>query len=294
MTWPSVLIGALFAGIIALVAWRAHALTPSGAIAAFAVGTLTFASGTVGFTFVLLAFFVPSVLLSRLGRARKRALVDIGKHGARDAMQVIANGGVATLCAVVWAFDHDPRWALAFGGAYAAATADTWATEIGTLARRQPRSILTFRPVATGMSGGVTLPGTLAEVAGALWLGIAGLAGIAAAYLLNVHDIVSWPASAPAVWVFPVVWLLAIPAGGIAGATLDSLLGATVQELRRCDACDRTCETDPHACGAPTRLIRGLPGVTNDLVNLLATAAGAAVAYGLASIVARTWDSGWR
>ncbi len=120
---------------------------------------------------MLLAFFLPSVGLSRLGRRRKRELVDIGKGGARDALQVLANGGVATACAVLFALAHDPRWAWAFAGAYAAATADTWATEIGTLARRAPRSIFTLRPIATGLSGGITLPGTLAEVAGALWLG---------------------------------------------------------------------------------------------------------------------------
>ena len=251
-------IGAAFAGAIALLAGRFHALTRSGAIAAFVVGTLTFASGTFGFTLVLLAFFVPSVALSRFGRARKRDLVDVGKHGSRDALQVLANGGVATACAVGWAFAHDPRWAFAFAGAYAAATADTWATEIGTLARRQPRSILTLRPVATGLSGGITFPGTLAEIAGALWIGVAGIAAIGPAYLL------------------------AIPVGGIVGATLDSILGATLQELRRCDACERVCETDPHACGLPTRRVRGLPGFSNDAVNFVATVAGAAVAFALA------------
>jgi uncharacterized protein (TIGR00297 family) len=256
------LVGAALAAVVATGAWYARALTPTGALAAFAVGTLTYASGTVGFTLVLLAFFVPSVLLSRLGRARKRALVDVGKHWARDAMQVLANGGVATACAVVWAFTHDPRWAAAFAGAYAAATADTWATEIGTLARRPPRSILTLRPVPAGLSGGITLPGTLAEIGGALWIGIVAVAGV-----------------------LPLLALPAVAIGGIAGATLDSVLGATLQELRRCDACERACETDPHACGSPARLVRGIPGFSNDVVNLLATVAGAAVAYGVIAVL---------
>ena len=259
-----VLIGAAFAAVVAVAAWRARALTRGGAAAAFAVGTLTFACGHLGGTVVLLAFFVPSVVLSRVGRTRKRALVDIGKGGPRDAVQVLANGGVATVCVVVYAYTHDLRWAFAFAGAYAAATADTWATELGTLARHRPRSIFTLRPIATGMSGGITLPGTLAEIAGAIW--IAAVASFPAGL---VHAASRWG-------------LLAIPLGGIAGAMLDSVLGGSVQELRRCEVCDRTCETDPHVCGTPTRLVRGLRGFSNDLVNLAATLAGAAVAFALA------------
>lgn len=274
------LIGAVFAGAIASIAWRGGALTRSGAIAAWIVGTLTYASGTVGFTLLLLAFFVPSLALSRLGRARKRALVDIGKGGARDAMQVLANGGVATACALGYAFTHDPRWAVAFAGAYAAAAADTWATEIGTLAGRPPRSILGLRPIATGLSGGITWPGTLAEIGGALWIGAVAPPAILLAALTTTGGL-SWLTSTPRVFGVGLTELAIVPLAGIAGATADSLLGATVQELRRCDACDRSCETDPHACGGATRLVRGVRGVSNDIVNLLATATGAAVAFAL-------------
>jgi uncharacterized protein (TIGR00297 family) len=278
VTAGNLLIGAVLAAVIAAVALRMRALAPSGALAAFVVGTLTFASGGLGFTLVLLAFFVPSIALSRVGRARKTELVDVGKHGARDAMQVLANGGVATACAVVFAFTHDVRWAFALCGAYAAATADTWATEIGTLARRTPRSILTLRPVPTGLSGGITLPGTLAEIAGACWIGLVTAPAVALAYAATTRNfgfVYSVPTGL-------VLLFAAVPLGGIAGATLDSILGAAVQELRFCEACGRACETDPHACGNRTRLVRGVRGFSNDLVNLLATVAGAAVAFGLA------------
>ncbi|HEX3549088.1 MAG TPA: DUF92 domain-containing protein, partial [Candidatus Elarobacter sp.] len=273
----------------------------AGALAAFVVGTLTFAGGRLGFTLVLLAFFVPSVLLSRLGRDRKRALVDVGKHGARDAMQVLANGGVAALCALAYALTNDFRFAWAFAGAFAAATADTWATEIGTYGAQTPRSILNGRPVAAGLSGGVTLAGTCAEIAGALWIGTVMVALTAASAAASVAEVARHlgrtagaPASALAVGLPPplgitalgaagvVIAVLAIPLGGVIGATLDSVLGATLQELRRCDACKRTCETDPHACGAATRIVRGMPGLSNDVVNAVATAAGALVAFALA------------
>lgn len=222
---------------------------------------MTFGYGGPGGAAVLLGFFVSSTLLSRVGRARKRRIAgDIGKTGPRDAWQVLANGGIATVAIVA----GGPLGVAAFAGAYAAANADTWGTEIGMLARQEPRSILTGRPLGTGISGGVTIVGSLAEVAGALFIAAFAFAG--------------WPAYPP----------LAVAAnvGGIAGALLDSLLGATLQERRWCPACERECENDPHGCGTATIHRRGFAWVRNDGVNLAATAGGALIAAALVPLLA--------
>ncbi|MFY9779039.1 MAG: DUF92 domain-containing protein [Candidatus Baltobacteraceae bacterium] len=249
-------VGAAAAAAIAFSAFRLRSLSAGGAVAAFAVGTATFGGLGAAGAGVLLAFFVTSVALSRLGKAEKRKrLVDIGKTGPRDASQVLANGGVAALCALL--ASTDARCAIAFAGAFAAATADTWGTEIGTLARGRPHSILSLRPIATGLSGGVSLQGTLAELAGALFIAL-----VAEAFGLGA--------------------VLPIAAGGVAGALLDSLLGASLQSLRWCPQCRRPCETEPHLCGANTTPLRGLSFVGNDAVNLACTLAGAAVAFWLA------------
>lgn len=246
-------IGVLFAGAVALGALRSRALTRSGALAAWIVGACVFGAGSWSYAAVLFAFFIPSTLLSRLGRARKQRLVDIGKTGARDGGQVLANGGVAAACALAAAALHQPALAAAFAGAFAAASADTWGTEIGTLLKAPPRSILTLRPLPAGLSGGVTPGGTLAELAGAC-----AVAGVAAALGIG-----PW-------------W--AVAAGGFAGALADSVLGASLQELRFCPRCERRCETDPHVCGTPTELVRGASWMSNDAVNACATAAGALAA----------------
>lgn len=249
-------LGAIFAAAVAGIALRARALTATGAVAAFVVGTSAFGAGGWPYAAVLFAFFIPSTVLSRIGRRRKRDLVDVGKHGARDAWQVFANGGVAAVCAVLAAALHNAPLAAAFAGAFAAASADTWATEIGTLAKGFPRSVLTFKPLAPGLSGGITLQGTLAEVAGALFVGV----------IASLVHVAPW-------------WSVA--AAGIAGAFADSILGASAQELRYCPSCDRRCETDPHICGTPTRVARGASWMTNDAVNLFCTLTGAVVALAL-------------
>jgi uncharacterized protein (TIGR00297 family) len=251
-------VGAALAACISLAAYRVRALSFGGAIAAFAVGTIVVAAGGWNSAAVLLAFFVPSALLTGLGRERKRSLRGTQEPAPRTAWQVLANGGVATLCAVAAL-----RWSVpfnaAFAGAFAAASADTWATEFGTLARRRPVSILTLRPIETGLSGGVTLLGTGAMIAGALCIAVV-------ASLLRV---------AP---------LLPIVAAGIAGALLDSIVGASLQARRWCPRCSCECETPHHYCGTPTTMRRGVRWIQNDAVNLTATLSGAIVA---AALVAR-------
>ena len=266
-----------------------HALSRGGAIAAFVVGTLTFGAGTLGTALLLLAFFISSTLLSRAGRARKRALVDIGKGGPRDAAQVLANGGVATACIVVWALvDHGSAtslWFIAFAGAYAAATADTWGTEIGTLAPDAPRSVVTGAPIATGLSGGVTPAGTAAEIAGAVLIAVLtpvalvlALPANNATIALPVSPFFAGLADRSPFAAFALLTIVPVFAGGFAGAWIDSLLGETLQERRWCPACERECETDPHVCGTRTERRRGLAWMSNDAVNACATLCGAAVA----------------
>ncbi len=235
-------LGAALAAAVALIAYRARALSRSGAVAAFAVGTIVFAAAGWRGAAVLFAFFIPSALLSHRGSG----------GAPRGRWQVLANGGVAACCALLAMRYHAP-FAAAFAGALAAASADTWGTEIGTRIAQIPISILTLRPVAIGRSGGITLAGSLATIAGALFVAV-----VAAS--VNV---------AP---------LLVVAAGGVAGALLDSLLGAGLQALRYCPACACECETRRHACGGATQLRRGVSWIENDTVNFAATLCGALVA----------------
>ena len=76
--------------------------------------------------------------------------------------------------------------------------------------------------------------------------------------------------------------LLAATVGGLAGSMMDSLLGATVQAIYRCEQCHKETERRVHRCGQATRLVRGWRWMGNDVVNALASVVGAAVAAGIA------------
>ncbi|HEY9479850.1 MAG TPA: DUF92 domain-containing protein, partial [Gemmatimonadaceae bacterium] len=95
-------LGLLIASAIALGAQRAGTLTGDGAAAAFVVGTLCVAAGW-SWAALLLVFFVTSSALSRVraaSRARRTESV-VAKGGARDALQVLANGGLYAFAALL-------------------------------------------------------------------------------------------------------------------------------------------------------------------------------------------------
>lgn len=250
--------GTLASAAIAAAGWRAGALSRGGAVAATCVGVATIAgAGWRGAT-LLGAFFGPSSALSCLALPSDIA----AKGGRRDVAQVLANGAVAALAARGGSRVLDLP--AAFAGALAAASADTWATEIGSRSAAQPRTLLGGTVVERGASGGVTPLGTAAAAGGAALIGLMSAA-------LWRRDDQPGPARVA----------VGLTLAGLSGSVADSLLGASVQAKRRCPVCDRPAEARVHSCGAVTALDGGVSWVGNDLVNAGCTLVGAAVAAAL-------------
>jgi uncharacterized protein (TIGR00297 family) len=247
------LIGFLAALVIAVAALRARSLSRSGAWGALVTGTLIFGLGGLAWAVLLMGFFVSSSLLTRLFKGHKSALDEkFEKGGQRDLGQVLANGGVASVFVVLHALFPEAGWTwTAFAASLAAVNADTWATELGVLDPSRPRLITSFRPVERGTSGGISLFGTGAAAAGAAL--IAGLASL-------------FPAAGQT---SSLIGFLLLTLAGLAGALVDSLLGATLQAIYRCPQCGKETEKHPlHSCGTGTVQLRGLRWMNNDVVNL--------------------------
>lgn len=238
---------------IAVAARRVQALSTSGALATIAVGSVTVVAGW-SWAILLVVYFVSSVALTRFRAAVKVARTDgvVAKGGPRDAIQVFANGFVFALAAALWVATAWEGWRAIGAGALAASASDTWATEIGTLSRNEPRSMVTWRRVPPGTSGGVSTPGVVAAIAGSLFIALAAIA-------------LGWPREAS----------VSAFVGGLAGSTVDSLLGATVQQRRWCDRCNSPTERARHGCGTASRFVGGVRWIDNDVVNVTSTLAGA-------------------
>jgi uncharacterized protein (TIGR00297 family) len=263
------LIGLALGATIGGLAWRAGALSRSGAWGATLTGGLIFGLGGLPWAVLLLAFFISSSALSRAFARRKAGLSEkFSKGSRRDWGQVFANGGLGALLAVIYALRPELAWPwIAFAGAMAAVNADTWATELGVLNPSPPRLITTGKTVERGTSGAISLLGSLAALGGA---GLVAL--LAAAFSTQTPDPLRG---------FLIVMTASL-LGGLAGSFFDSLLGATVQAIYYCPACHKETERHPrHLCGTETVQKRGWRWLNNDWVNFAASLVGALAAVAL-------------
>lgn len=167
----------IYGGIIvlALLAWYLRAVTIAGAATGvFVAAGLYYAAGHTGLV-LLAVFFVSGTLVTRYRRKEKQKFSsgETEKNG-RTATQVLANSGAALLSALGLLVlpEQKDAWLLGIGAAFAAATADTWSSELGMIWGRR-----IFRPFGisnarAGDNGVVSLEGTIAGMLGNLLIAL--------------------------------------------------------------------------------------------------------------------------
>ena len=237
---------------------RRESLTAGGALTAALLGiVVVIGSGSAKWLLPLFLFLLSSSLIGKLFPV-KTAAGDAKQKLARDATQVLANGAVYGLVASsIWkleglghfnCFDPD-NTPLLLLAAMAIATADTWSSEIGQYFKGPTYDLVKWRKVSPGLSGGVSLPGTLA--------GLGGSAFIVATcfWLLPYPNVGS-------------AFLIII--GGFLGMLLDSVLGSLFQAKYR----DVATGALSDASGEGKVLAGGFGWMTNDLINFLAILVG--------------------
>jgi uncharacterized protein (TIGR00297 family) len=211
--------------VFAVVAWFARGVNLGGALAGSVIAFIL-AAREIRMFYLLLAVFVITLAATRLGSRRKQQLRIAEPARGRSASQVMANLGVAGLIAAL----APPGWTVLALGALAEAAADTSSSEVGLAFPGKTILITTWKTVAPGVDGGITLHGTAAALAAAVIVALAArFSG-----LLSGHQ--------AAIVIY----------AGFLGSLADSLIGALLER---------------HGW------------LNNDQVNLLSTAAAAAIAW---------------
>ena len=239
-----------------------NALTKGGIIAALILDVVISVSlGNFGFI-ILLAFFAFGVLVDKIKKRYDKIKQNIEKKGTkRDAVQVLANATVPAVSAALYFIFKEQIFVVSFVASLAEALADTAASGIGAFSR-DTFDPFRMRKCEKGISGGMSLLGTLASILGATILSALALA-------------------------FGRITLtesFIILAAGFLGGVFDSMLGSLLQVKYKCGVCGRILEREEH-CGERTHKHSGLSFVTNDTVNLLGTLFSAVIAALIYNII---------
>ena len=240
------LVWVITSAIVFYGAYKFKSLSGSGVLSAYVMGIIIFGTGGLMWIVPILTFFVLSSALSKLPKTENT----LQKNPQRDIIQVIANGGAATIISVINFYSPNNLLFIVYLAAIAAATADTWASEIGLLSPWNPIHITKLKSVLKGTSGGISLLGTLGSVLGATVIGITGVQ-------------LGLPASLLGIIIFT----------GTAGGLVDSLIGGSIQATFKCTECNNITEKRKH-CNLTSMHISGLYIVDNNMVNFLNTISG--------------------
>lgn len=234
--------------VVAVGGYKTKSLTSSGAIGTIIVGCAV----AIGFGYrgllLLGIFFVSSSLWSKIKAGNKDSLKNTVEKGEqRDIIQVLANGGVAAFASVMFEWTNSLFWLIVFIASIAAANADTWASEIGTLSKKKPILLMKMKRVDAGTSGAVSMLGTFAGFSGSL--------------LISFIAFLVWPELTYGLFI-------GLTLIGFCGNFIDTVMGATIQVVYQCNVCGIETEKKAH-CGKRTSYLKGLRLCNNDSVNFL-------------------------
>ena len=205
----SYLIAIISATLIIAYAYIKRKIDTSAAAASGILGILVLISlGTNWEWFsLIIGFFIFGNLITKYKYREKRKRRVAQK--VRTARNVFGNGGAAMIYAVFYGLSQNPIFLIAFLGAMATASADTFATEIGQAHEKHPRMITTLKKAEVGSNGAISISGLVAAIMGS---------GIIALIPLFFGE-------------KPLVFIIGTISGFI-GCNIDSLLGATIEGKR--------------------------------------------------------------
>ena len=248
MDYIAIASSVILAALVAFITIKKKAFTVPAALSACVMLVISAVCGAwAGIVIVLAAYFTIFVVDMVIGEKSEAVTGSINQRsGARGMVQVIANALAATIAAACGFIFKKPELMIVYAAALTECLADSLASDVGVLSKKDPVDICRMKRIKRGLSGGVSLLGTLSALAGCVLMCLVSFIffGISTKVIIAV---------------------LVIPMLGI---VIDSILGSLVQAKYKCEICGKNTEKTVH-CGQKTAHMGGLKLINNDAVNII-------------------------
>ena len=242
--------------LVVITVKKAAFTLPAAIVAAAILMIAKFSADDAGIYIVLAAYGAIFIVDVIVGKKSERITGQINKKsGARGVSQVLVNASAAIVALVLKMIFEGEEWVVVYAVALTECLADSLASDVGVLSKNDPIDLCRFRRIKRGLSGGVSLLGTLAALSGCVFMSLFTIIffGFVPKYFLSI---------------------LIIP---MLGVTVDSVLGSLLQAKFTCVVCGKLTEKPVH-CDTPCELSGGVRLITNNAVNLISNVITAAVA----------------
>lgn len=232
--------------LLASLSYIKKAMTKPALTLAFIFSIIICYYGGILSFIVLVTVFLSTIIAHKIKKEKRSKINNsiIEKSGTKDIFQIIANVATGVVFIIIYHFTNNIIFLVSYTCIMAESMADSLASDIGVLSKKEPINILTFKTSPRGLSGNISILGLIFALLGSFIIGIIFM-------LFNPN----------------LKYFLVIIISSFLGTIIDSILGASIQVKYKCPKCHKVTEKQEH-CHIKTEYFKGIKLYNNDLVNL--------------------------
>lgn len=212
------------------------------------IGFLFYCFGGANYLLFVITCYIIMFAVNIIGKILKNDLSSVVKKtGKKDFIEIFVNGAWSVLAIILFIIFKNKTFMAISLVTISAGFVDSLASDVGTLSTKKPYDFIKRTSVEKGVSGGITLMGSVASYVGSL------------VFAIGVKFICNY--SVGAIFIMSAIMYV--------GSLVDSILGSLIQAKFKCNVCGKVTEKEEH-CNVMTTLVGGVKRANNDVVNLLA------------------------